>query len=106
MKIIKIIYYKFFLSFLILIPITLLLITQPDVGQTLLTFLTWLSLIFVSGINLIIFFCIFYFTLFFVARSNIYLFQINLDIFLTDYSLFLIQLQEIIINQKKLQRQL
>ena len=52
-------YYKFFLSFLILIPIILLLITQPDVGQTLLTFLTWLSLIFVSGINLIIFFIFF-----------------------------------------------
>ena len=28
---------------------------QPDIGQSLLTFLTWLSLIFVSGINLIIF---------------------------------------------------
>jgi cell division protein FtsW len=31
------------------------LVAQPDIGQSLLTFLTWLSLIFVSGINLIIF---------------------------------------------------
>ena len=51
----KNIYYKYFLSFLIIIPVILLLVAQPDIGQSLLTFLTWLSLIFVSGINLIIF---------------------------------------------------
>ena len=69
----KNIYYKFFLSFLILIPIILLLITQPDVGQTLLTFLTWLSLIFVSGINLVIFF-IFFVLLFLFLIGAIYFF--------------------------------
>ena len=69
----KNIYYKFFLSFLILVPVILLLITQPDVGQTLLTFLTWLSLIFVSGINLIIFF-VFFILLFFLLIGAIYLF--------------------------------
>ncbi len=53
------IYYKYFLSFLIIIPVILLLVTQPDIGQSLLTFLMWLSLIFVSGINLIIFFIFF-----------------------------------------------
>ena len=51
----KNIYYKYFLSFLIIIPVILLLVAQPDIGQSLLIFLTWLSLIFVSGINLIIF---------------------------------------------------
>ena len=51
----KNIYYKYFLSFLIIITVILLLVAQPDIGQSLLTFLTWLSLIFVSGINLIIF---------------------------------------------------
>ena len=55
----KNIYYKYLLSFLIIIPIILLLVTQPDIGQSLLTFLTWLSLIFVSGINLMIFFIFF-----------------------------------------------
>ena len=55
----KNIYYKYFLSFLIIIPVILLLVAQPDIGQSLLTFLTWLSLIFVSGINLIIFFIFF-----------------------------------------------
>ena len=68
----KNLYYKFFLSFLILIPIILLLIVQPDVGQTLLTFLTWLSLIFVSGINLIIFF-VFFVLLGFLLLGVIYL---------------------------------
>ncbi len=53
------IYYKYFLSFIVIVPIIFLLITQPDIGQTLLVFLTWLSLIFISGINLIIFFLFF-----------------------------------------------
>jgi len=59
----KNIYYKYFLSFLIIIPVILLLTSQPDIGQSLLTFLTWLSLIFVSGINLIIFFLLFIFVI-------------------------------------------
>ncbi len=59
----KNIYYKYFISFLIIVPIIILLISQPDIGQTLLIFLTWLSLIFVSGINLFIFFIFFIFSL-------------------------------------------
>tara|TARA_Y100000590_G_scaffold9018_1_gene11200 strand:+ start:2876 stop:4003 length:1128 start_codon:yes stop_codon:yes gene_type:complete len=69
----KNLYYKFFLSFLILAPIIFLLVIQPDIGQTLLIFLTWLSLIFVSGINLIIFF-IFFILLCFFLIGAIYLF--------------------------------
>ena len=53
------IYYKYFLSFIVILPIVFLLITQPDIGQTLLVFLTWLSLIFISGINLTVFFIFF-----------------------------------------------
>ena len=41
-------YYKYFLSFIVIIPIIFLLITQPDIGQTFLVFLTWLCLIFFS----------------------------------------------------------
>ena len=52
----KNLYLNYFLSSLILIPIILLLISQPDVGQTMLIVLTWLAIIFVSGVNLIIFF--------------------------------------------------
>ena len=78
----KNLYYKFFLSFLILTPIILLLIIQPDVGQTLLTFLTWLSLIFVSGINLIIFF-VFFVLLCFLLIVAIYLFPNKFGYILT-----------------------
>ena len=52
----KNLYLNYFLSSLILMPIILLLISQPDVGQTMLIVLTWLAIIFVSGVNLIIFF--------------------------------------------------
>ena len=52
-------YLKYLYSFLILSPIILLLISQPDIGQTILIFATWLSLIFVSGVNLILFFMFF-----------------------------------------------
>ena len=48
--------YKYFLSFTIMLPIIFLLIGQPDVGQTILIFITWFSLIFVSGVSLIVFF--------------------------------------------------
>jgi cell division protein FtsW len=53
------IYYKFFLSLVIIIPISLLLMMQPDIGQTLLIFLSWLTLIFISGISLLIFLAFF-----------------------------------------------
>ena len=43
---------KFLISFLLTSFITLLLILQPDLGQTLLIGLSWMILIFVSGINL------------------------------------------------------
>ncbi len=45
-------YLKFFLSTLIVLPVLLFLVLQPDIGQTLLISFVWLSLIFVSGINL------------------------------------------------------
>ena len=53
------IYFKYFLSFIVILPIALLLIIQPDIGQTLLVFLSWLSLIFISGVSLFVFFTFF-----------------------------------------------
>ena len=44
---------KFFISFLLTSLIILLLVLQPDLGQTLLIGFCWLILIFVSGINLL-----------------------------------------------------
>ena len=45
---------KFIFSLLLTLLISLLLIIQPDLGQTLLITFSWLMLIFVSGINLIL----------------------------------------------------
>tara|TARA_B100001175_G_C19496654_1_gene635725 strand:+ start:1061 stop:2170 length:1110 start_codon:yes stop_codon:yes gene_type:complete len=48
-------YFKYFLSTLFLLPILILLVNQPDIGQTLLIAMVWLALIFVSGINIFVF---------------------------------------------------
>ncbi len=48
-------YFKYFLSTLFLLPILMLLVYQPDIGQTLLIAMVWLALIFVSGINIFVF---------------------------------------------------
>ena len=45
--------FKYTLSFLVTLAVASLLAIQPDIGQTLLVFLSWSILIFVSGINII-----------------------------------------------------
>jgi len=45
---------RYFYSFLILFLVTVILINQPDLGQTLLLTLTWITMIFVSGFNMIV----------------------------------------------------
>ena len=47
------IYLKYLSSFLITLTIALLLVIQPDIGQTILVFFTWSILIFISGIKII-----------------------------------------------------
>ena len=78
------IYNKYFLSLVLILPILFLLITQPDIGQTLLVFLTWLSLVFTSGINLVIFFLFFgamifflLYLIFFVSKFNYILIRLK-----------------------------
>ena len=46
------IYFKYLLTFIAIIPASLLLMIQPDIGQTLLIFLAWSIMVFVSGISL------------------------------------------------------
>ena len=46
------IYFKYLLTFIAIVPACLLLIMQPDIGQTLLIFLAWAILVFISGISL------------------------------------------------------
>ena len=52
-------YFKYFLTALLLLPILMLLIYQPDIGQTILIASIWLALIFVSGINIYFFYILF-----------------------------------------------
>ena len=47
------IYLNYSISFFVTLAIALFLAAQPDIGQTLLVFLSWSILIFTSGINLI-----------------------------------------------------
>ena len=49
------IYYKYCASFIAIVPISFLLMMQPDIGQTLLIFFSWVTLVFISGISLIVF---------------------------------------------------
>ena len=46
------IYFKYLLTFAAIIPSCFLLIAQPDIGQTLLIFLVWTILVFISGVSL------------------------------------------------------
>ena len=50
------IYGRYLYSFLFLFLIAIFLINQPDLGQTLLLILTWITMIFVSGFNMILLF--------------------------------------------------
>ncbi len=66
-------YIKYIVSFLLILPIITLLAAQPDLGQTILIFLTWLSLIFISGINLYLFFIFFSFIFFSIVSLVIFI---------------------------------
>ena len=48
------IYFKYFLSLFSILPISFLLIMQPDIGQTLLIFSSWFVLVFISGLSLLL----------------------------------------------------
>jgi len=57
------VYFKYCLSFFAIVPASFLLMMQPDIGQTLLIFLSWITLVFISGISLSVFFTFFGITL-------------------------------------------
>ena len=58
------IYIKYLLTFFTTLVIALLLAVQPDIGQTLLIFFSWLILIFTSGINIFFLIILFVFLIF------------------------------------------
>ena len=43
---------KYFLSFLLLVSVLILLIDQPDLGQSVLLIVSWIATVFISGISL------------------------------------------------------
>ena len=52
-------FFKYSFTFLITLGIASLLAIQPDIGQTLLVFFSWLILIFTSGISIVLLFFLF-----------------------------------------------
>ena len=75
------IYKRYLYSFMVLFIIILFLINQPDLGQTLLLASTWITMVFVSGFNMLfltililIFLIIFSFLIFFFPEKFGYVF--------------------------------
>ena len=64
--------FKYFISTALITVISLFLIIQPDIGQTLLVVFSWGILIFISGINIYIFLAIFVSSASFLAYLIIY----------------------------------
>ena len=62
---------KYFLSFLLLLAVTILLIDQPDLGQTILLVISWGATVFISGVSL----------LFILGFTSIFLITISLLLF-------------------------
>ncbi len=62
---------KYFLSFLLLLAVTILLIDQPDLGQTILLVISWGATVFISGVSLLF---IFSFTSIFLISISLLLF--------------------------------
>ena len=56
---------KYLLSFLLLAAIIILLIDQPDLGQSILIICSWIATVFISGVSII--FILSFFTIFIVA---------------------------------------
>ena len=65
-------YLKYLLSIVLVSIISLFLIIQPDIGQTLLIVFSWAVLIFTSGINIIFLFCLSIFALIFLTYLIMY----------------------------------
>ncbi len=60
---------KYILSFLLLSSVIILLIDQPDLGQSILLIGSWATIIFISGVNLLLIFS--FFLLFLISLSSL-----------------------------------
>ncbi len=60
---------KYLISFALLSSVIILLIGQPDLGQSILLIGTWVATVFISGVNL--FYILTFFTIFFLSISSL-----------------------------------
>ena len=60
---------KYFLTFILLSSVIILLIDQPDLGQSILLIGSWVTIIFISGVNLLLIFS--FFLLFLISLSSL-----------------------------------
>ena len=63
---------KYFLSFVLLCSVIILLIDQPDLGQSILLIGCWVSTVFVSGVSL--FYILIFFSIFLISISSLLFF--------------------------------
>ena len=63
---------KYFISFIVLSSVIILLIDQPDLGQSILLILVWIATVFVSGVSLL--YMIVFFSIFFIALGSLLFF--------------------------------
>ena len=64
---------KYFFSFMLLCSVIILLIDQPDLGQSILLIGVWVATVFISGVNLIYIFLFFSVFLFFISSLLFFL---------------------------------
>ena len=64
---------KYLFSFLLLLSVIILLIDQPDLGQSILLVLSWGSTVFISGVSL--FYIISFFSIFLISFSSLLYFM-------------------------------
>ena len=66
---------KYFLSFLLLTSVIILLIDQPDLGQSILLICSWIATVFISGVSLTYIFI--FFSIFLILLSSLLFFLPN-----------------------------
>ncbi len=66
---------KYVLSFILLSSVIILLIDQPDLGQSILLIISWIATVFVSGVSLI--YILIFFSIFLISLSSLLFFLPN-----------------------------
>ena len=66
---------KYVLSFILLSLVIILLIDQPDLGQSILLIISWIATVFISGVSLI--YLIIFFSIFLISLSSLLFFLPN-----------------------------